>query len=186
MFRLFALQIAFFCDIVASYCNAAVIYCNAAVSYCNVVRLCHFEAPMARALCYHNRKKIEKIMVAKNKNRKSAARGTKAESSVRLGSEFITREDFNERFPICKMAQEAINALKLGGDKSSAFHLTNCFRGFSVEMQEEMANYLIAEMHYRITGKDQPEMTGLFHVDRLLIEILYILDHDTKNLDYNE
>ena len=62
MFRLFALQIAFFCDIVASYCNAAVSYCNAAVSYCNaavsycnVVRLCHFEAPMARALCYHNR-----------------------------------------------------------------------------------------------------------------------------------
>jgi len=30
MFRLFALQIAFLCDIVASYCNAAVSYCNAA------------------------------------------------------------------------------------------------------------------------------------------------------------
>ena len=72
-------------------------------------------------------------MVAKNKNRKSAARGTKAEGSVRLGSEFITREDLNERFPICKMAQDVINALKLGGDKSSAFHLTNCFRGFSKE-----------------------------------------------------
>ena len=125
-------------------------------------------------------------MAVKNKNRKSAARGTKAEGSVRLGSEFITREDFNARFPICKMAQKAINALKLGGDKSSAFHLTNCFRGFSQEMQEEMAYYLIAEMHYRITGKDKPKMTGLFHVDRLLIEILYILDHDTKNLDYNE
>jgi hypothetical protein len=53
-------------------------------------------------------------------------------------------------------------------------------------MQEEMAFYLIREMHYRITGKDKPEMTGLFHVDRLLIEILYILDHDTKNLDDNE
>ena len=82
----------------------------------------------------------------------------------------------NERFPICKMAQDVINALKLGGDKSSAFHLTNCFRGFSQEMQEEMANYLLSEMHYRITGKDKPEMTGLFHVDRLLIEILYILE----------
>ena len=87
----------------------------------------------------------------------------------------------NERFPICKMAQDVINALKLGGDKSSAFHLTNCFRGFSKEMQEEMAYYLIAEMHYRITGKDKPELTGLFHVDRLLVEILYILDHDTEN-----
>lgn len=120
------------------------------------------------------------------KYQKSAARGTKAEGSVGLGSEFITREDINARYPICKMAQDVINALKPGGDKSSVFHLTNCFRGFSKEMQEEMAFYLIAEMHYRITGKDKPEMTGLFHVDRLLIEILYILDHDTKNLDDNE
>jgi hypothetical protein len=126
------------------------------------------------------------IMAVNNKCRKSAARGTKAEGSVRLGSEFLTREEYNARFPICKMAQDVINALKLGGDKSSVFHLTNCFRGFSKEMQEEMAFYLIAEMHYRITGKDKPEMTGLFHVDRLLIEILYILDHDTKNLDDNE
>jgi hypothetical protein len=119
-------------------------------------------------------------------SKKKSVRGTKAEGSVCLGSEFITREDFNARFPICKMAQDAINALKLGSDKSSVFHLTNCFRGFSKEMQEEMAFYLIAEMHYRITGKDKPEMTGLFHVDRLLIEILYILDHDTINLDDNE
>ena len=124
--------------------------------------------------------------MATRKNQKSAARGTKAEGSVRLGSEFLTREDINTRYPICKMAQDVINALKLGGDKSSAFHLTNCFRGFSKEMQEEMAYYLIAEMHYRITGKDKSELTGLFHVDRLLVEILYILDHDTKNLDINE
>ena len=124
--------------------------------------------------------------MATKKYQKSAARGTKAEGSVGLGSEFITREDINARYPICKMAQDAINALKLGSDKSSVFHLTNCFRGFSKEMQEEMAFYLIAEMHYRITGKDKPEMTGLFHVDRLLIEILYILDHDTINLDDNE
>ena len=123
--------------------------------------------------------------MATKKHQKSA-RGTKAEGSVRLGSEFITRENINARYPICKLAQKTINALRPGLDKSSLFHLTNCFRGFSKEMQEEMAYYLIAEMHYRITGKDKPELTGLFHVDRLLIEILYILDHDTKNLDYNE
>lgn len=120
------------------------------------------------------------------KKYQKSAHGTKAEGSVRLGSEFITREDINARYPICKMAQDAIDALKLGGDRSSVFHLTNCFRGFSKEMQEEMAFYLIAEMNYRITGEDEPQMTGLFHVDRLLIEILYILDHDTKNLDNNE
>lgn len=120
------------------------------------------------------------------KNQKSAARGTKAEGSVRLGSEFLTREDINARYPICKMAQDVINALKPGLDKSSLFHLTNCFRGFSVEMQEEMANFLISEMHSRITGEDMPKMTGIFHVDRLLIEIIHIMDHDTKNIDYNE
>ena len=126
------------------------------------------------------------LKVMAPKKQQKSVHGTKAEGSVRLGSEFLTREDINARYPICKMAQDVINALKLGGDKSSAFHLTNCFRGFSKEMQEEMAYYLIAEMHYRITGKDKPEMTGLFHIDRLLMEILYILDHDTKNLDYNE
>lgn len=127
---------------------------------------------------------IQKNMANKN-HQKSAVSGTKAEGSVRLGSEFLTREDINARYPICKKAQDVINALKLGSDKSSLFHLTNCFRGFSKEMQEEMANFLIGEMHYRITGNDKPEMTGLFHVDRLLIEILYILDHDTKNIDQN-
>ena len=123
--------------------------------------------------------------MATSKNQKSA-RGTKAEGSVRLGSEFITREDINARYPICKMAQDVINALKLGVDKSSVFHLTDCFRGFSQEMQEEMAYYILSEMHYRITGKDKPQMTGLFHVDRLLTEIIYLMDHDTINIDYNE
>lgn len=118
-----------------------------------------------------------------NKNHQKSARGTKAEGSVRLGSEFLSREEIIARYPICKMAQDVINALKPGIDKSSLFHLTNCFLGFSKETQEEMAFYLIAEMHYRITGKDKPQMTGIFHVDRLLTEILYLIDHDTKNID---
>ena len=124
--------------------------------------------------------------MAKKNHRKSASCGTKAEGSVGLGLELSTSEEIIARFPISEMAQEVINALRPGLDKSSLFHLSNCFRGFSKEMQEEMAFFLISEMHYRITGKDKPEMTGLFHVDRLLLEILYIIDHDTKNLDFNE
>ena len=58
--------------------------------------------------------------MAIQKNKKST-HGTKAEGSVRLGSEFITREDINANYPICKMAQETINALKLGGDNSLNF-----------------------------------------------------------------
>lgn len=69
------------------------------------------------------------MATSKNK-KKSAARGTKAEGSVRLGSWFLTRKDFNARYPICKMARDVINAFKLGCDKSSVF-LINCFCGFS-------------------------------------------------------
>lgn len=125
------------------------------------------------------------IIMANNKQQKSAARGTKAEGSVGLGSEFLTRDEINDRYPVCEFAQKVINALKPGIDKASLFHLTNCFRGFSEEMQIAMASFIIGEMSSRITGEEVPEMTGVFHVDRLLIEILYILDHDTKNLDYN-
>lgn len=123
--------------------------------------------------------------MANNKQQKSAARDTKVEGSVGLGSEFLTRDEINDRYPVCEFAQKVINALKPGIDKASLFHLTNCFRGFSEEMQIAMASFIIGEMSSRITGEEVPEMTGVFHVDRLLIEILYILDHDTKNLDYN-
>ena len=111
--------------------------------------------------------------------------GTKAKGSVGLGLEFLTREEINERYPVCEFAQKVINALKPGIDKASLFHLTNCFRGFSDEMQIAMASFIINEMNYRITGEEKPMMTGVFHVDRLLTEILYILDFDTQNIDNN-
>lgn len=120
-----------------------------------------------------------------SKKRKSA-QGTKTEGSVGFGSESLTREEINARYPVCEFAQKVINALKPGIDKSSLFHLTNCFRGFSHEMQIAMASFIIGEMNYRITGEERPMMTGLFHVDRLLTEILYILDYDTKNIDHND
>ena len=123
--------------------------------------------------------------MAKYKQTKSPS-GTKAKDSVGLGSEYLTREEINDRYPVCEFAQKVINALKPGIDKASLFHLTNCFRGFSDEMQIAMASFLIEEYANRIDGRKEPKMTGVFHVDRLLIEILYILDHDTKNLDYNE
>ena len=148
MFRLFALQIAFFVTLLpvtATLPSVTATLLSVTATSLDYAIL----KPQWHVLCATIIVTIfVMIMAVNNKCRKSAARGTKAEGSVRLGSEFITREDFNERFPICKMAQEAINALKLGGDKSSAFHLTNCFRGFSKEMQEEMAYYLIDSLHF--------------------------------------
>ena len=123
--------------------------------------------------------------MANKKFQKSAASGTNAKGSVGLGSEFLTREEINDRYPVCEFAQKVINALKPGIDKASLFHLTDCFRGFSEEMQIAMASYIICEMYYRITGEEKPEMTGIFHVDLLLLQMMYKIDHDTKNLDYN-
>ena len=115
----------------------------------------------------------------------SQLKGAKTEGSVGLGSEFLTRVEINDRYPVCDFAQTVINALKPGIDKASLYYLTDCFRGFSEEMQIAMASYIIGEMHYRITGEEEPEMTGIFHVDLLLAQIMYRIDHDTKNLDYN-
>lgn len=120
-----------------------------------------------------------------NKN-KSVKNGTKAKDSVGLGSEYLTREEINDRYPVCEFAQKVINALKPGIDKASYYYLINCFRGFSENMQIAMASFIIGEMNYRLTGEEGPEMTGVFHVDLLLMEMIYRIDHDTKNLDYNE
>ena len=124
--------------------------------------------------------------MVKTKQSKSATCGTKAKGSVGLGSEFLTREQINDRYPVCEFAQKVINALKPGIDKASYYYLINCFRGFSENMQIAMASFIIGEMNYRLTGEEGPEMTGVFHVDLLLMEMIYRIDHDTKNLDYNE
>lgn len=119
---------------------------------------------------------------------KSAARGIKPEKYVGFDSIVdITNEFVMERYPISEEAQIAIDALKPGLDSSSLFYLTECFRGFSGEMQADMA-YIIMDVYAsRIEGCPPPTIfTGVFHVDRLLHEIIYLMDHDTKNLDNNE
>lgn len=122
----------------------------------------------------------------KTKMQKKSPRGTKHGRTVRLGNELLACEKINDRYPICDFAQKVIDALKPGCDESSLYYLTNCFRGFSEEMQIAMASFIIGEYAYRIDGEDIPEMTGVFHVDRLLMEIIFILDHDTKNLRFNK
>ena len=124
--------------------------------------------------------------MATKKMNQTTACGTKGEGSVVLGTEFIARVVNKGNYPVCDYAQKVINALEPGLDESSLYHLTSCFRGFSEEMQTAMADYIIKEHISRITGEEKPPKIGLFHVDRLLMEIMYILDHDTKNLEFYE
>lgn len=115
------------------------------------------------------------IMATRKNTPKSTECGTKYEGLVRLGSEY----------PLYEEAQKFIDALKPGIDKSSLHFLTNSFRGFSRKMQRKMVECLLDELCGRIDGETSMTFTGIWHVDRLLMEIVYKIDHDTKNLDFN-
>lgn len=120
-----------------------------------------------------------------NKKTKTAC-GTKAEGLVRLGSdEIMSQEQLNARYPICKEAQEMINAFKAGIDESSLYYLTDCFRGFSREMQLAMVDFFLDVFCGRMEGESWLSFTGVKHVDLLLLSVLDKIDHDTKNLEGN-
>jgi hypothetical protein len=116
------------------------------------------------------------------KNRKSYKKAPKADSSALGSREYLTRSEFEMRYPICEEATDLIGVLKLGLDKSSVHLLTESLRGFIPEIQVKMMHFFIYEYSSRIRGEENKFHTGLFHVDRLLFELLYLFDHDTKNL----
>jgi hypothetical protein len=89
-------------------------------------------------------------------------------------------------YPIFEDAQKLINVLKNGCDESSLYYLRNCFRGFSRKMQRRMVESLLDEYGGRIDGKTRFSSTGVDHVDLLLLNVIDKIDHDTKNLQYNE
>lgn len=124
--------------------------------------------------------------MATKKQNKSAVRDTKAEGLVRLGSdELLSNEQIDARYPICKEAQEMINAFKAGIDESSLYYLTDCFRGFSREMQLAMVEFFLDVFCGRMEGESWLSFTGVKHVDLLLLSVLDKIDHDTKNLEGN-
>ena len=104
------------------------------------------------------------------------------------GSKKARNLQFNNacEYPIYEDAQKFINATKNGCDKSSLYYLTNCFRGFSRKMQRRMVESLLDEYCGRIDGKTRFSSTGVDHVDFLLLNVIDKMDHDTKNLQYNE
>ena len=126
-----------------------------------------------------------KNMVKLNKS-KSATRGTKSEQHVRLGSaKILSQKEINARYPISPEAQNLIDGLRAGIDESSVYYLTDCFRGFSFEMQREMVVFFLDALIGRIEGKELLSFTGVKHVDLLLLSVLDKMDHDTKNIEDN-
>lgn len=119
------------------------------------------------------------------KFRKTSKKAPKADSSVLGSREYLTRSEFEMRYPICEEAMELVGVLKLALDKSSVYLLTESLRGFTPEIQVEMMHFFIYEYSARIKGEENSFRTGLHHVDGLLFELLYLFDHDTKNIDHN-
>lgn len=113
-----------------------------------------------------------------------APRGTERALDVTHGE---SGHVFNKKseYPIYKEAQELINIMRPASDESSLYHLTECFRGFSHKMQKAMVECLLIEYCGRLDGTFTHSFTGVWHVDRILVEIIHILDHDTKNHPYN-
>lgn len=120
--------------------------------------------------------------MAKVIKQKVLRKGTKDDRSALGSREYLTRNEIEERYPICSEAQMIIDVLSKGLDKSSVYHLTESLRGFCAEVQLTMAEFLIDEYYYRISGEGKPKFTGLFFVDRLLVDLLYLFDHDNKNI----
>jgi hypothetical protein len=109
-------------------------------------------------------------------SKKVLKKGTKADGSA-LGS---------KEYPLCKDALMLINVLRKGVDESSLYYVKDAFRGFSFKMQSQMAFIIAKSLALRLDGINEVGMTGVYHVDMLIREIMHKMDHDTKNLEYNE
>ena len=79
-------------------------------------------------------------------------------------SETIKVGNVND-FPVSKEAQQFINAIKNGIDKSSLYFLTECFRGFSVEMQKAMVKFFVDVYSGRIDGETRLSFTEATRIE---------------------
>lgn len=53
-------------------------------------------------------------------------------------------------------------------------------------MQKAMVKFFVDVYSGRIDGETRLSFTGVTHVDNLLVSVLEKMDHDTKNIDYND
>ena len=79
-------------------------------------------------------------------------------------SETIKVGNVND-FPVSKEAQQFINAIKNSIDKSSLYFLTECFRGFSVEMQKAMVKFFVDVYSGRIDGETRLSFTEATRIE---------------------
>ena len=113
---------------------------------------------------------------------KSAAGGTKFEEVVGLGSEYpickktMETKNYNHISPV---AQMFIDYLKGKVYDSTLERLTDGFVGISNDMQSKMVKFFIDEyFNFNIPQLANKEYTGVWHIDRLLIDLLEMINDD--------
>ena len=110
-------------------------------------------------------------MIILKKHSKSAASGPKTRSTVGLGSEFS----------VCKEAQMLIDALENCIDGATLAYVKECFEGFSGKTQSVMTEILLNSLIGRLYGCDEVALTGIHHVDDLILGLVHTLDEQMVN-----
>ena len=118
--------------------------------------------------------------MANKKQQKSAASGSKTEQHVGLGIEalFTPSELEGNPFELSVGAHEFIwNTERYINDETLRF-VRNAFKGFRDEVQDMMADSL--RRYYEEVGPEGEQylpLLGVEHIDLLLNEIVYKIDH---------
>ena len=111
-----------------------------------------------------------------NNHSKSAASGPKTRSTVGLGSEFS----------VCKEAQMLIDVLGNHIDDSTLDYVKECFEGFTGRVQRMIAEALMNALIGRLFGGGEVALTGIHHVDDVILGLVHTLDEEIENPDQYE
>lgn len=107
---------------------------------------------------------------------KSAASGPKTRTTVGLGSEFS----------LCREAQMLIDVLGNHIDDSTLAYVKECFEGFTGKVQRMIAEALMNALIGRLFGGGEVALTGIHHVDDVILGLVHTLDEEIENLDPHE
>ena len=111
-----------------------------------------------------------------NNHSKSAARGPKTPTTVRLGSELS----------LCKEAQMLIDVLGNHIDDFTLDYVKECFEGFTGRVQRMIAEALMNALIGRLFGGGEVMLCGILNVDDIVIKLVNTLDEEIENLDPHE
>lgn len=108
-------------------------------------------------------------------------KGTKVKQSAASGPKTRSTVGFGSEFSVCKEAQMLIDALENCIDGATLAYVKECFEGFSGKTQSVMTEILLNSLIGRLYGCDEVALTGIHHVDDLILGLVHTLDEQMVN-----